>query len=103
MADGNTAQDALNQLLADDEGREKRQVGLVDRQGTAVAIKDNASWCIRLQFSRLVFRGQRSQFRTSPLLNPPYAVQEQRQNDDDENAHKAQPAPQTNILIFLDL
>jgi uncharacterized Ntn-hydrolase superfamily protein len=35
MAEGVCAQDALDQLLAEDEGREKRQVGLVDSQGYA--------------------------------------------------------------------
>ena len=35
MAKGVSAQDTLDQLLADDEGREQRQVGLVDSQGRA--------------------------------------------------------------------
>jgi uncharacterized Ntn-hydrolase superfamily protein len=35
MAEGVCAQDALDQLLAEDEGREQRQVGLVDSQGRA--------------------------------------------------------------------
>ncbi len=33
MAAGNTAQQTLDQLIAGDEGREKRQVGIVDAQG----------------------------------------------------------------------
>ncbi|MFN2233300.1 MAG: DUF1028 domain-containing protein, partial [Anaerolineales bacterium] len=35
MAEGVCAQDALDRLLVEDDGREKRQVGLVDSQGRA--------------------------------------------------------------------
>lgn len=37
LDEGNTAEQALAQLLADDEGREDRQVGLVDAAGRAVS------------------------------------------------------------------
>jgi uncharacterized Ntn-hydrolase superfamily protein len=37
MEDGASAEEALARLLADDDGRDHRQVGLVDRQGRAAA------------------------------------------------------------------
>ena len=37
MAEGKSAQDTLDALLANDEGRESRQVGLVDAQGGVAA------------------------------------------------------------------
>lgn len=46
MAKGVEPQDALRQLLADDQGRESRQVGLIDMQGRAAAHsgKNNGNW-----------------------------------------------------------
>jgi uncharacterized Ntn-hydrolase superfamily protein len=41
MAQGLSAQEALGQLLAADEGRERRQVGLVDAQGQAATFTGN--------------------------------------------------------------
>jgi uncharacterized Ntn-hydrolase superfamily protein len=41
MAQGLGAQEALGQLLAADEGRERRQVGLVDAQGRAATFTGN--------------------------------------------------------------
>jgi uncharacterized Ntn-hydrolase superfamily protein len=41
MAQGLSAQEALGQLLAADEGRERRQVGLVDAQGRAATFTGN--------------------------------------------------------------
>ncbi len=37
LAGGRSAQDALDQLIAEDPGRDVRQVGMVDRQGNAAA------------------------------------------------------------------
>ncbi len=46
MASGLSAQQTLDRLLADDEGREKRQVGLVDARGNAATFtgKDCIAW-----------------------------------------------------------
>lgn len=46
MASGVEPADALAQLLADDRGRESRQVGLIDMQGRAAAHsgKNNGAW-----------------------------------------------------------
>lgn len=42
MADGNSAQAALDALLAEDEGRDHRQAGFVDAQGNAAAFTGSA-------------------------------------------------------------
>ncbi len=46
MASGLGAQDTLDQLLAEDEGRERRQLGLVDAQGNAATFtgKECLAW-----------------------------------------------------------
>ena len=42
LADGMSAADALEHLLANDDGRDHRQIGIVDRAGSAVAFTGSA-------------------------------------------------------------
>lgn len=44
MGSGLSAQETLNRLLADDDGRDQRQVGLVDMQGRAAAYTGSACY-----------------------------------------------------------
>lgn len=58
MASGFTAQEALDRLIAEDEGRESRQVGLVDARGGSAAYTGTGCYAWAGQISRPYFTCQ---------------------------------------------